>query len=165
MSPLPAHTEECNLSGQFDTHFIYNVLNAIESCIMGGDTPTAQRLIQQFATWHRVAVLTLPRAVVTLQQEWLSLKLYATLEELRFGRKLVSGFTLEKGIDLGRIHVQSMSLQSLLSLAIQRQMKDASRKSNLIAVAITWQDGYICLVTGSTRHCLEILTSPICSKQ
>ncbi len=165
MSPPLFHTEDQNSNTQFDTHFIYNVLNAIESCMMAGDIPTARRLVQQFAAWHRLAMVTSQRTVVTLQQEWLALKLYVVLEELRFGRKLVSSFTMHKSIDLNRVHVKSMTLQPLLSLAIQRGMKSTGQHDRLLSVAITWQDDYICLVTGHTSHYLETLTSPICSKQ
>ncbi len=67
------------IRSQMNPHFMFNVLNSIESYIMDSDRKTASRLIQKFASLTRLILENSTKSLVTADREWKALMLYMRL--------------------------------------------------------------------------------------
>jgi len=106
------------IRSQMNPHFIFNVLNSIESYIMDNNKRTASRLIQKFAALSRLILENSTRSLVTADREWKALKLYTELEAMRYNNSFSYSFKLDESIDLKALMLPPMLIQPLIENAI-----------------------------------------------
>ena len=120
-------------------HFIFNVLNSIESYIVENDSKTASRLVQKFASLTRLVLENSTQSLVTADREWKALKLYAELETMRFNEQFTCIFDLDPSIDLASLMLPPMLVQPLIENSIHHGMRNSTASENSIIVSL-WQN-------------------------
>lgn len=106
------------MRSQMNPHFIFNVLNSIESYIMDNDKKTSSRLIQKFAMLTRLILENSTKSLVTADREWKAIKLYTELEAMRYNNSFAYEFKLDEGIELKDLLLPPMLIQPLIENAI-----------------------------------------------
>ncbi|RZL41391.1 MAG: hypothetical protein EOP00_24935 [Pedobacter sp.] len=106
------------IRSQMNPHFIFNVLNSIESYIMDNEKAIASRLIQKFAGLSRLILENSTKSLVTADREWKALKLYTELEAMRYSNKFSFNFIVDENLELNTILLPPMLIQPLIENAI-----------------------------------------------
>ncbi|HMI02991.1 MAG TPA: tetratricopeptide repeat protein, partial [Pedobacter sp.] len=106
------------IRSQMNPHFIFNVLNSIESYIMDNDKKIASRLIQKFAALSRLILENSTRSLVIAEREWKAMKLYTELEAMRYSNAFSYEFKLDESIELKDLLLPPMLVQPLIENAI-----------------------------------------------
>lgn len=113
-----AESELKAIRSQMSPHFIFNVLNTIESYILDNDPGNASRLVQKFAGLTRLVLENSTKGMVPVAREWKVVQLYIELEAIRFGNQF--GYSLEMNSKylLEHILLPPMLIQPLVENAI-----------------------------------------------
>jgi len=131
------------IRAQMNPHFIFNVLNSIESYIVENDSKTASRLVQKFASLSRLVLENSTQSLVTAEREWKALKLYADLEMMRFNNQFTCNFELDPTLDLSAIMLPPMLVQPLIENSIHHGMRNSDSSENNIHVSLTQNESSI----------------------
>lgn len=107
-----------SIRSQMNPHFIFNVLNSIESYIMDNDKKMASRLIQKFASLSRLILENSTKSLVTADKEWKALMLYTELEAIRYNHSFTYSFITDEELALQTIFLPPMLIQPLIENAI-----------------------------------------------
>ncbi len=111
------------IRSQMNPHFIFNVLNSIESYILDNDPKTASILVQKFATLSRLILENSTQSMVTLDREWSALQRYVELEAIRFNHRFSYSFTYRAEQAARTLLVPPMLIQPLLENAIHHGIR------------------------------------------
>ncbi|WP_316814215.1 histidine kinase [Pedobacter heparinus] len=122
------------IRAQMNPHFIFNVLNSIESYIVENDSKTASRLVQKFASLSRLILENSTQSMVSADREWKALRLYAELEVMRFNKQFSCSFHADPSIDLSRLMLPPMLVQPLIENSIHHGMRNSTAENNAITV-------------------------------
>lgn len=122
------------IRAQMNPHFIFNVLNSIESYIVENDSKTASRLVQKFASLSRLILENSTQSMVAADREWKALRLYAELEVMRFNKQFSCSFHADPAIDLSALLLPPMLVQPLIENAIHHGMRNSKAENNAITV-------------------------------
>jgi tetratricopeptide (TPR) repeat protein len=106
------------IRSQMNPHFMFNVLNSIESYIMDSDRKTASRLIQKFASLTRLILENSTKSLVTADKEWKALMLYTELEATRYNNSFTYEFVADDNLELKTLFLPPMLIQPLIENAI-----------------------------------------------
>lgn len=106
------------IRSQMNPHFIFNVLNSIESYIMDNDKRTASRLIQKFASLSRLILENSTKSLIGADKEWKVLQLYTELEAMRYNNSFTFDFNYSSDVSLNTILLPPMLIQPLIENAI-----------------------------------------------
>ncbi|MCF2488053.1 tetratricopeptide repeat protein [Dyadobacter sp. CY347] len=128
------------IRSQMNPHFIFNVLNSIESYVMDSDKRTASRLIQKFASLSRLILENSTKSLVAADKEWKALQLYTELEAMRYNNSFTYSFDVDAGIDLKTILLPPMLIQPLIENAIIHGIVGSGISDAHIAVAMNRSD-------------------------
>ncbi|GMV20141.1 MAG: hypothetical protein AMXMBFR57_00900 [Acidimicrobiia bacterium] len=116
------------IRGQLEPHFLFNALNAISALVRTGNTTRALTAIQQLSALLRLVLTASRRDWVTIEEELALVREYVTLQQLRFGDRLVVNITGDTA-EARAIECPSLLLQPLVENAIrhgvERQQADA----------------------------------------
>ena len=113
-----SESELSAIRSQMNPHFIFNVLNSIESYIMDNDKRTASRLIQKFASLSRLILENSTKSLITADKEWKALQLYTELEAMRYSNSFTYSFEHASDISLNMILLPPMLIQPLIENSI-----------------------------------------------
>lgn len=112
--------EQQTLNASMNRHFIFNALNSIQYYINTQDRLSANRYLTSFAKLIRKnldsSVST--TGLVTLADELERLKLYVSLEHMRFQEKFDFSIELDEKVDVEAIHIPPMILQPFVENSI-----------------------------------------------
>ena len=111
------------IRSQMNPHFIFNVLNSIESYIMESDKKTASRMVQKFAGLSRLILENSTQRVVPVAKEWKALQLYTELEAMRFSNHFAYSFECDPLLQLQHLMVPPMLIQPLIENAIHHGLR------------------------------------------
>ena len=106
------------IRSQMNPHFIFNVLNSIESYIMDNDKKMASRLIQKFASLSRLILENSNKSLVSADKEWKALMLYTELEAMRYNNSFSYSFIVDETLKLNKLLLPPMLIQPLIENAI-----------------------------------------------
>ncbi|RYY37237.1 MAG: tetratricopeptide repeat protein [Sphingobacteriaceae bacterium] len=124
------------IRSQMNPHFIFNVLNSIESYILENDSQTASRLVQKFASLSRLILENSTQSMVTADREWRALKLYTELEAIRFNNQFTYTFTADPLLDLAKIMLPPMLVQPLIENSIHHGLRNSTADDKHIEVKL-----------------------------
>ncbi|MBW3084904.1 Sensor histidine kinase BtsS [Austwickia sp. TVS 96-490-7B] len=110
------------LRAQISPHFIYNSLAAIASFVRT-DPPRARELLLEFADFTRYA-LRASGPMATLSEELENIERYLTLEEARFGERLVVSLMLAP--EALSVQVPTLTIQPLVENAVKHGIESSS---------------------------------------
>lgn len=124
------------LRSQMNPHFIFNVLNSIESYIVENDAKTASRLMQKFATLCRLILENAAQSEVNAEREWEALKLYTEFEAMRFSHQFSYSFEKDEDLSLATIRIPPMMVQPLIENAIHHGLRHSDKKNLQLKISV-----------------------------
>lgn len=131
------------IRAQMNPHFIFNVLNSIESYILENDSKTASRLVQKFASLSRIILENSTQSMVTAEREWKALKLYTELEAMRFNNQFSYSFYADPLIDLSALMLPPMLVQPLIENSIHHGLRNSPGPDNAVNVRLEQTDSQV----------------------
>jgi len=133
------------IRSQMNPHFMFNVLNSIESYIMDSDRKTASRLIQKFASLTRLILENSTKSLVTADKEWKALMLYTELEATRYNNSFTYEFIADDKLELKTLVLPPMLIQPLIENAILHGLIAESRSDAHLEVRLEKTATGICI--------------------
>jgi len=124
------------LSALINPHFIFNCLNSIQHYIFKRDHYKANIYLADFAQLIRMTMEHAQEAFIGLEEELSRIKLYLSLERLRFGDELEYEIVLAPGINTPGIRIPNMIIQPYVENAIWHGIMPMDGKGT-ISIAIT----------------------------
>lgn len=104
------------LKSQINPHFLFNSLNSI-SALTVSDPVKAQEMVINLSTFMRYSLMHNEKEMVSFSRELENIKLYLSIEKIRFGKKLNAEFEIDAHcLDA---EIPNMILQPLFENAIK----------------------------------------------
>jgi hypothetical protein len=107
------------IKSQMNPHFLFNALNTIQSYIYTNDKENASQYLGRFSELTRMILDMSNRENIPLSDEIKALKLYLSLEKIRFDESLAYDIIIAKNISVELIHIPSMLIQPYVENAIK----------------------------------------------
>jgi len=120
------------LSAQMNPHFVFNCLNAIQECIVQGDSNTAQIYLSRFAKLLRRVLENQQHSSISLQEELDTLELYLSLEQLRFSNDFSWKFIIDEEIESEDISIPPLLLQPFVENAVWHGLRKKEGKKLIV---------------------------------
>jgi ligand-binding sensor domain-containing protein len=133
------------IRSQMNPHFIFNVLNSIESYIMDNDKKVASRLIQKFAALSRLILENSTKSLVTADREWKAIKLYTELEAMRYDHAFSYTFMVNEELEIKEFLLPPMLIQPLIENAILHGLIESPKADAHLEVALNLETDHICI--------------------
>ena len=133
------------LRSQMNPHFIFNVLNSIESYVIDNEKKKASRLIQKFASLSRLILENSTKSLTTGEKEWKALMLYTELEAMRSADAFTYSFSVADDIQLNTLLLPPMLIQPLIENAILHGLLPSAKADAHVAVTMERNDDGICI--------------------
>jgi two-component system LytT family sensor kinase len=105
------------LKMQLQPHFLFNTLNAIMGMVRTGEVQQAERALSRFSDLLRAVLDDMEAQEVTLERELTFLRLYLSIEQMRFSDRLI--VRIEADPDLLDAAVPHMGLQPVAENAVR----------------------------------------------
>ena len=131
------------LRSQINPHFIFNVLNTIESFALENNTAAASGMIQKFSRLTRLVLENSLYQVVPIENDLEALKLYIELEHIRYGDKFSSFLQIDKEVLEGNYCIPPMIIQPYVENAILHGLRNLSSYNGVLRVHVSMQTPYI----------------------
>lgn len=119
------------LRAQMNPHFIFNSLNSINRFIMQSDKGQASRYLTKFSRLIRLILQNSQVSLINLDSELESLKLYLSLEALRFNNHFDYKISVGNDIDVTSQKVPPLILQPYVENAIWHGLMHKEEKGQL----------------------------------
>jgi two-component sensor histidine kinase len=110
--------EQQALNASMNRHFVFNSLNSIQYFINAEDKKSANTYLTKFAKLIRKNLDDLQNEHVPLEEEIERMKLYLSLEEMRFEGSFEYQITIDSTIDVQKIAIPTMILQPFVENSI-----------------------------------------------
>ena len=110
--------ESQSLNSSMNRHFIFNALNSIQYYINMQDRKSANRYLTSFAKLIRKNLDSSQQMDTSLGEELERLKLYLSLEQMRFQEKFDYHIEIDPNIDVDELTLPAMMLQPFLENSI-----------------------------------------------
>lgn len=133
------------IRSQMNPHFIFNVLNSIESYIMDNDKRTAARLVQKFASLSRLILENSTKSLVTADKEWRALTLYTELEAMRYNGSFSFNFIVNEQLQLKTLLLPPMLIQPLIENAILHGLIEENKPDAHLEVKLERTTAGVCI--------------------
>lgn len=112
------HLKQQALSALINPHFIFNCMNSIQHYLNRNDNDKANSYLADFAQLIRITMEDAREAFIGLDNEIKRIRLYLSLEQLRFGEKLHYSIFVSNDLDLSTGRIPNMILQPYIENAI-----------------------------------------------
>jgi two-component system LytT family sensor kinase len=132
------------LKMQLQPHFLFNTLNAIMGMVRTGEVQQAERALSRFSDLLRAVLDDMDAQEVTLERELTFLRLYLSIEQMRFSDRLE--VRIEADPDVLDAAVPHMGLQPVAENAVRHGIScrvaggsievGASRVGNLLRITV-----------------------------
>ena len=119
------------LRAQMNPHFIFNSLNAINLFILQNNKAQASEYLTKFSKLIRLILQNSQSALISLENELDSLKLYLELEALRFDHYFNFTISVEKKLDISVIKLPPLIIQPYAENAIWHGLMHKEEKGHL----------------------------------
>ena len=96
------------LRAQMNPHFIFNALNSIQECIITKNTNTAYSYLSSFSKLVRMILENSEKQFISLEDEIETLRLYLSIEKLRFDDTFEYKINIAPGIDTTFVRLPAM---------------------------------------------------------
>ncbi len=106
------------IRAQMNPHFIFNAINSIQSFILGRDEKQAYDYLTSFSKLIRNVLENSDKNHISLANEMETLRLYVSLEKLRFGNRFEFEFRVDPDINAERIFIPVMLIQPFVENSI-----------------------------------------------
>jgi sensor histidine kinase YesM len=106
------------LRSQMNPHFVFNILNTIESYALENNKESASAMIQRFSKLTRLVLENSMNQLVPFQNDWRSLQLYIELEQMRYADDFRVVYDVEDQVLDGEYFIPPMIIQPFVENAI-----------------------------------------------
>lgn len=127
---------------QLNPHFLFNTLNAISTLVLEEENDTADQMLTRLSAFLRHSLHSDPMQKVTLQTELEALRLYLSIEQVRFDEFLTVEFDIDEPASSAL--VPSLLMQPLIENAIKHAIA-VNEQGGTIGIAASLEDGKLCL--------------------
>ncbi|MGQ8336108.1 sensor histidine kinase [Sunxiuqinia sp. A32] len=142
LKTLVREAELSALKSQINPHFLFNSLNSISSLTISNPTK-AQEMVINLSNFMRYSLQHDQEETVSLEKELENIKLYLSIEKIRFGKKLNPVFNIEDACLQAQI--PNMILQPLFENAIKYGVYEATGPVG-ITTSCKNKDGYALII-------------------
>ncbi len=129
MKSLIRDAELSALKSQINPHFLFNSLNSISSLTIS-NPEKAQEMVINLSTVLRYSLQHSQDEVVSLKEEMDVIRLYLSIEKIRFGEKLNPVYKVEE--DCLKAEIPNMILQPLMENAIKYGVYEATEPVSIL---------------------------------
>ena len=119
------------LRAQMNPHFIFNSLNSINRFILQNNRLQAAEYLTKFSRLIRLILVNSQTALINLESEIESVKLYLSLESLRFDDHFEYKLSVDPDMDISALKVPSLIIQPYLENAIWHGLMHKKEKGQL----------------------------------
>ena len=105
-------------SAMMNPHFIFNSLTSIQYFINNDEFEKANEYLSKFAKLLRFNLESAEHGFITIEEELERLRLYLTLEKIRFGNSLTYEINVRKDINIKDIQIPNMLIQPFTENAV-----------------------------------------------
>ncbi len=106
------------LRAQMNPHFIFNALNSIQECIVSNNTKAAYSYLSSFSKLVRMILENSEKQFITLEDEIETLRLYLSLEKLRFNDDFDFDINTGSNIHPSFVRIPTMIIQPFAENAL-----------------------------------------------
>ncbi len=140
--------EQQSMNASMNRHFIFNSLNSIQYFINTQDKLSANKYLTNFAQLIRKNLdsATTKGNVVSLEEELDRLRLYLSLESMRFKDKFDYQFSVSDNVDAESIMIPSMIMQPFIENSIIHGILPREEKKGLIKIDAHIENGYLIIL-------------------
>ncbi|TYK67474.1 histidine kinase [Colwellia echini] len=110
---------------QLNPHFMFNTMNAISTLILKNENDKANEMLDKLCDFFRYTLDFKPKSKTTLKKELELLRLYLSIEKVRFGDRLTIEFDINEAAL--KCQVPNMLLQPLVENAIKYAIEPRKR--------------------------------------
>jgi LytS/YehU family sensor histidine kinase len=131
------------LRAQMNPHFVFNILNTIESYALDNNKEAASVMIQKFSKLTRLVLENSMNQLVPFDNDLKSLQLYVELEQMRYADKFMVVYNIQEQITEGDYLIPPMIIQPFVENAIIHGLRNKADGNGILNLSATLQDGYI----------------------
>ncbi|CAN5739611.1 hypothetical protein BH10BAC2_BH10BAC2_35310 [soil metagenome] len=131
------------LRSQMNPHFVFNILNTIESYALENNKEAASNMIQKFSRLTRLVLENSMNQMVPFENDWKSLQLYIELEQMRYAAKFFVVYDVQKQILEENYLIPPMIIQPFVENAIIHGLQNKADESGILNLSAHLQEGYI----------------------
>jgi len=120
------------LRAQMNPHFLFNALNSIQECIITKNTDTAYSYLSSFSKLVRMILENSEKQFITLEDEIETLRLYLSIEKLRFDSSFE--YLIDPGpkIDTSFVNIPAMIIQPYVENALWHGLINKKGEKKLV---------------------------------
>lgn len=123
------------LRSQINPHFIFNVLNTIESHTLVDNREMASEMIQKFSKLTRLVLENSLQQIVPFEQDLQALQLYVELEQMRYEEKFKVQYNMDESLLEGNCFIPPMIIQPYAENAILHGLRNLSSEDGLLQIS------------------------------
>jgi len=155
------------LRAQMNPHFIFNCLSSINSFILKNKTEEASKYLTKFSRLIRMVLNNSKEALISLEDELETLRLYLDMEKLRFKNSFDYGFNFKNAVEVENIFIPPLLLQPFAENAIWHGLMHKQGRGFLNFDLSTEEKILTCVITdnGVGREKAETLKSKSAENQ
>ncbi|WP_375303742.1 sensor histidine kinase [Niastella sp. OAS944] len=120
------------LLAQMNPHFIFNCLSAINHSILNKDSDKASEYLTRFSRLMRMVLMNASKKTISLEDELDMVRLYLTMEQLRFKDAFDYTITLHGDVQPSMVQVPGFILQPFCENAIWHGLLHKDGKGQLL---------------------------------
>ncbi|MBS1738327.1 MAG: histidine kinase [Bacteroidetes bacterium] len=132
-----------SLRSQMNPHFIFNSLNSIENFMMRNERRAASEYLQKFSSLIRIILQNSRAQLVPFVQDLEAIKLYISLEQLRFNDKFKVKTVIDPELLNEDYQVPPLLIQPYVENAIIHGLSQKEEEDLELLVKAELIDGYI----------------------
>ncbi len=135
------------LRAQMNPHFMFNLLNAIQSYVNAGDADVAGNYLAKFANLMRDSLENSDKDVISLEAEIEFLANYLELNQrLRFENRLIFRIEIDDEVETDFFRVPSMIVQPYVENAIEHGLKSIQNGVLTVKFKMYDDDNLLCII-------------------
>jgi hypothetical protein len=119
------------IKAQMNPHFIFNVMNTVDSLIGANQNEDARNAIRKFSALMRDTLQHSNNQFITLEEEIELLRNYIELEKLSLGQSFTYTITQHGALDTSYTKIPSMLLQPIVENAIKHGLRHLPSEKKL----------------------------------
>ena len=131
------------LRSQMNPHFVFNILNTIESYALENNKEGVSLMIQKFSKLTRLVLENSMSQLVPFQNDWRSLQLYIELEQMRYADDFQVAYNIQEQILDGEYFIPPMIIQPFVENAIIHGLRNKADHYGLLNLSARLQNGNI----------------------
>jgi sensor histidine kinase YesM len=131
------------LRSQMNPHFVFNILNTIESFALENNKEAVSSMIQKFSRLTRLVLENSMNQLVLFENDWKSLQLYIELEQMRYANKFQVKYDVHEQILEQNYFIPPMIIQPFVENAINHGLRNKADRCGLLNLSAILENGYI----------------------